>query len=101
MPGDNKETRPDLEAHAAEVGPPSWHPPAHTPPPLPLDPTVLAPTDVGRRGRSTAAIPIPRRIGRYAIRNTLGRGGMGVVYLAYDESLDREIALKVIPAGPD
>lgn len=39
---------------------------------------------------------LPSRIGRYEIREELGRGMMGVVYEAYDPSLHRTIALKVI-----
>ena len=39
--------------------------------------------------------PIPERIGRYQIREQIGRGGMGTVYIAHDPQLDRKIALKV------
>ena len=35
--------------------------------------------------------------GRFSVTRELGRGGMGVVYLAHDDLLDSNIALKVLP----
>jgi serine/threonine-protein kinase len=42
---------------------------------------------------------LPQKLGRYAVERELGRGAMGVVYLARDEVLQRTVAIKCIALG--
>ncbi len=40
---------------------------------------------------------MPVKIGRYEVQSELGRGGMAVVYKAYDPRFERMVAIKVLP----
>ena len=44
---------------------------------------------------------IGRRIGAYEIKQLLGRGGMGKVYLAVDDELNIRVAIKIVRPGMD
>ena len=41
-----------------------------------------------------------KRFGRYEVRDTIGRGAMGAVYLAEDPVIRRQVAIKVVEAHP-
>ncbi|HEY8375725.1 MAG TPA: serine/threonine protein kinase, partial [Nannocystis sp.] len=69
--------------------------------PAPLDPEQLAHA-LARADLKAKLFGPPadsERVGRFSILRRVGAGGMGVVYAAYDEQLDRRIALKLVHGG--
>ena len=62
-------------------------------------PALGAPIDLDALRARDEAPPLPERIGKYRVVRCIGRGGMGVVYEAEQDSPRRTVALKVINPG--
>ena len=75
------------------------------------DDLALVPTEAASGVSQTQHTPsavtvvdlIPRgsSVGRYMVLDVLGKGGMGVVYTAYDPDLDRKVAIKLLQSRGD
>ncbi|MEM9461503.1 MAG: serine/threonine-protein kinase [Myxococcota bacterium] len=59
---------------------------------------INAPTDTcqPRPNGSSGALATDQQFGRFTVLGTVGRGGMGTVYEAFDRVLDRRVAVKVL-----
>ncbi len=44
---------------------------------------------------------LPAQIGKYWVKQLLGTGGMGRVFLAVDPDIGREVAIKLVTLGSD
>jgi serine/threonine protein kinase len=67
---------------------------------VPTDPAHEQPTLACPRPAAPAAVvQVEERFGEYILVSELGRGGMGVVYKAFEPELGRHVAIKMILSG--
>ena len=86
----------DIPAAAARPAAPAEPRPGDLDPPTVVEPRGPAADEEVR------AIPAPReRFGHYVVLHQIGEGAMGVVLAAYDQHLDRKVALKLLRADID
>src|SRR5687767_5360937 len=63
--------------------------------------TATLPAAAGTPGTDAAnALPLGHRLHEFELRGVIGVGGFGIVYRAFDHSLEREVAIKeYLPAA--
>ena len=103
---DAKTQAPSSPDHPAYAGAPV---PADEPVRAPSLPSAFRPTGAPEpASKGTAALLAagtalaqPVEVGRYVVERTVGKGGMGAIFLARDRDLDRVVAIKVLEASGD
>ena len=63
---------------------------------VPVTPSSPRSAEAAGLGEAQPVLPVGHVLGSFRLEGALGQGGMGVVYKAFDTSLDRHVALKVL-----
>ena len=87
-----------VQSDSVLPGPGVGKPESGSEPDLTTDLTPGPPAKVATKRNDPAA---PAAFGRYQVRNALGAGAFGAVYLGHDTQLDRPVAIKVLRGGYD
>ncbi|MBU4440860.1 MAG: zinc-ribbon domain-containing protein, partial [Actinobacteria bacterium] len=66
---------------------------------------LVGESDEGKKGSSETVIvssreELPTAFGRYRVLREVGRGAMGIVYLARDDKISRNVAIKTLHLDP-
>jgi serine/threonine protein kinase len=66
---------------------------------VPTPPSGMPLPTLGEVSDAVAALPAGTRVAEFEVKRVLGSGGFGIVYLAWDHALEREVALKEYMPG--